>query len=100
MIANYGRDKYGKQLFVADAIPFANNTDSSTASVPTVAKGGYVIVNVSAANIRTGASTKYRILGVARRGTKLKVVSKSGSRYKVNYGKRTGYIAGWLVRKG
>ncbi|MEN6327873.1 MAG: SH3 domain-containing protein [Syntrophomonas sp.] len=59
-----------------------------------------MIVNVKVANRRPGASTKYKVLGVARKGAKLQVVSKSGSWYKVKYGKGTGFIAGWLVRKG
>jgi tungstate transport system substrate-binding protein len=100
MIAAFGKNKYGKSLFVADAIPSANTTVATAAAVPTVAAGGSVIVTASVANIRTGASTKYKVIGAARRGVKLQVVSKAGSWYKVRYGKGTGFIAGWLVRKG
>jgi tungstate transport system substrate-binding protein len=98
LIAGFGKATYGKPLFVADAIPSANGSVSNSGSISTVASSGSVIVNVNAANIRTGASTKYKILGVARRGAKLQVISKSGSWYKVQYGKGTGYIAGWLVK--
>ena len=98
LIASFGKATYGKPLFVADAIPSANGSVSNSGSSSTVASSGSVIVNVNAANIRTGASTKYTILGVARRGAKLQVISKSGSWYKVQYGKGTGYIAGWLMK--
>jgi len=98
LIADFGKEKYGKSLFVADAIPSVNSSAPTTVSTPAAASSGTVIVNVSAANIRTGASTKYRIIGVARRGAKLQVIGKSGSWYKVQYGTRTGYIAGWLVK--
>jgi tungstate transport system substrate-binding protein len=98
LIAGFGKATYGKPLFVADAIPSANGSVSNSGSISTVASSGSVIVNVNAANIRTGASTKYKILGVARRGAKLQVISKRGSWYKVQYGTGTGYIAGWLVK--
>lgn len=59
-----------------------------------------MIISVNAANIRAGASTNYKIVGVVYRGAKLTVVGKSGTWYKVKYGNGTGFIAGTLVKKG
>ncbi|HEX3012297.1 MAG TPA: substrate-binding domain-containing protein [Syntrophomonadaceae bacterium] len=91
IIANYGVSKFGKTLFTPDAIP--------AASISTTASSGYCTVNAKAVNIRSGAGTNYRILGSVKYGTRLEIAGKSGSWYKVKYGKGYGFIAGWLVKK-
>lgn len=100
LIAEFGKDKYGKALFTADAIPGAGaDVTSSTAGATITASAASVIVNARAVNIRSAATTNSRILGSVNRGTKLEVLGTSGSWYKVKYGKGTGFIAGWLVKK-
>jgi len=97
MIAEFGKDKYGKALFTPDAIPGAGSVVTGSAS-GTVVSATSVIVNARAVNIRSAATTNSRILGSVKKGTKLEVLGKSGSWYKVKFGKGTGFIAGWLVK--
>jgi tungstate transport system substrate-binding protein len=91
IIANYGVSRFVKTLFTPDAIP--------ATTVSTAASSGQCIVNARVVNIRSGAGTKYRIIGSVKYGTKLNILGKSGSWYKVKYGKGTGYIAGWMVKE-
>ncbi|MEN6348565.1 MAG: substrate-binding domain-containing protein [Syntrophomonas sp.] len=109
IIASFGKEKYGKGLFVPDAkaaapaapaavAPAANQAPaaSATSSASTIT-GKNLVIKVYAANIRSGAGTNYRILGSAKKGAQLEVVGASGKWYQVKFGNRTGYIAGWLV---
>ncbi|MBI2297502.1 MAG: C40 family peptidase [Armatimonadetes bacterium] len=58
-----------------------------------------VFISADRANIRTAASMEVDSLGTWSRGTRLGVVGKDGMWWKVELpgGKRTGYIAGWVV---
>lgn len=96
MITTFGKDKYGKALFTPDAIPSSN---SSSPAAAVQAAGGTVTVQVYAANIRSGASTNSKILGSVKKGASLQLLGNSGSWCKVKYGSKTGFIAGWLVKK-
>lgn len=44
-------------------------------------------------NMRTGASTSYKIITVLKKGTKVSVIATSGSWSKVVYGKKTGWVS-------
>ena len=57
---------------------------------PVVSKTGKV--TASALNIRSGASTKDKVVGSAKKGDTLSVLSVSGKWAKVSFGKATGYV--------
>lgn len=44
-------------------------------------------------NMRSGASTKYRVMTTIPKGKQVTYVSKHGSWYKVKYGSKTGYVS-------
>lgn len=50
-------------------------------------------------NLRTGASTKHKILMTIPKGKQVIYVSKSGSWNKVKYGSRTGYVSAKYLKK-
>ena len=51
-------------------------------------------INASALNVRSGPSTGYRIVGLARRGDRLVVTGRSGSWVKVQFGTQQAWIYG------
>jgi LysM repeat protein len=53
---------------------------------------GTVKVN-STLNVRSGAGTKYKIIGSLKNGAKVTVLDKSGSWYKIKYGNTIGYVS-------
>ena len=62
----------------------------------TVRKEGQV--NTSSLNVRTGASTKYKILGKLKDNTKITIISKtSNGWYKIKYKNGYGYVSGKYV---
>ncbi len=111
MIASFGKEKYGRNLFTTDAIPGAKlqadpvpvpaptpvTVTNAAAPVIPAAKVLTCTVNAKAVNIRNGAGTSFKILGSVKKGAKLEIINKKGTWYQVKYGKGTGYIAGWLV---
>ncbi|RKO61751.1 polysaccharide deacetylase family protein [Caldibacillus debilis] len=50
-------------------------------------------------NMRTGPSTRYRIITTIPKGKVVTYVSKSGSWYKVKYGSKTGYSSSKYLKK-
>lgn len=46
-------------------------------------------------NVRTGSSTKYKSLGKLKKGTKVKLISTSGSWYRIQYTSKT---KGWVKK--
>lgn len=56
-------------------------------------------VNNKFANIRSGPSTKYPVIGQARKGEKVVILSKEGNWYRIKYNGKTGYISGKLVNR-
>lgn len=51
-------------------------------------------VTAGALNVRTGPSTRYRVLGKLTRGTRVNVVGSSGRWRKIAYGARTAWVHG------
>jgi uncharacterized protein YgiM (DUF1202 family) len=45
-------------------------------------------------NVRSGAGTQYKVVGSLKNGTKVEVLDKSGSWYRIKYGSMTGYVSG------
>ncbi|KUK40795.1 MAG: N-acetylmuramoyl-L-alanine amidase, partial [Clostridia bacterium 62_21] len=57
------------------------------------------VVQGDVVNLRSGPGTNYQVTGQVTRGTRLEVLGKSGSWYKIVYaGGKTSWIAGWLVK--
>lgn len=95
LIANFGKDKYGKGLFVPDAIPADQLVDKTS----TVVKSPVYTVKVARASVRSGPGTKYKRVAVVKKGTKLNVTGKKGSWYQIKYNGNTRYIYSKLVTK-
>lgn len=51
-------------------------------------------------NMRSGASTKHKILLTIPKGKKVAYVSKSGSWFKVKYSGKTGFVSSTYIKKG
>lgn len=57
-------------------------------------------VTASTLNVRSGKSTKNKIIGSVKKGTKLSVQKKeSNGWYKIKYKNKTGYVSGSYVKK-
>ena len=64
----------------------------------TVRQEGYVKTRGSNLNVRTGASTSYRIIGKLPNGTKISIMSKTSNNwYKIYYKNGSGYVSGDYV---
>lgn len=50
-------------------------------------------VTASSLNVRTGPSTKYKVLFSIKKNTKVTKVSTSGKWYKIKHGKKTGFVS-------
>lgn len=50
-------------------------------------------------NMRSGASTKYKVLVTIPKGKEVTYVSKSGTWFKVKYGSKTGYVSSKYLKK-
>lgn len=99
LIAEFGKDKYGKALFTADAVP-AVAPSPTVAPAPAVAGTvtTYKVANIGAC-VRSGPGMKYDILGYVYQGDKVEVLDNSGFWYKISYRGSTAYIAGKLLTK-
>lgn len=84
----YASSKYLKKVSSAKK----SNTKKSTKKVSKTnnSKQYQTTTNL---NMRSGASTKHKVLTTIPKGKKVTYVSKSGSWYKVKYGKRTGFVS-------
>lgn len=108
IIYTFGKDKYGKALFTADAIP-AEKLEAATAPKPAApvvsapAKASKYTVSVGQAWVRAGASPKAKGIGIVKKGIELQVLQTVGSKqypwYKIKYGNKTGYIYAKSVKK-
>ncbi|MBE6983636.1 MAG: hypothetical protein E7435_05065 [Ruminococcaceae bacterium] len=84
-IGNWWYVEYGQGQYGYCHSSYIKVADSSTASVAT---------NNSPLNVRSGAGTSYKRIGSLARGTKIVVLSSSGSWSKVLYnGTKTGYVS-------
>ena len=51
------------------------------------------VVTATSLNFRSGAGTKYSIIGSIKKGTEVSVISESNGWSKINYGGKTGYVS-------
>lgn len=71
--------------------PVSEESGSST----TVEKRG--VVTASALNVRSGAGTQYKVIGVLRAGQSVDIVGESNGWYQIDYNGKTGYVYGKYV---
>ncbi|WP_017381224.1 D-alanyl-D-alanine carboxypeptidase family protein [Paenisporosarcina sp. TG-14] len=71
----------------------------STKYLKKVATATVNYVTTDNLNMRSGASTKYKVLVTIPRGKSVSYVSKSGSWYKVKYGSKTGFVNSSYLKK-
>jgi N-acetylmuramoyl-L-alanine amidase/uncharacterized protein YraI len=92
---NWYRIKYNNGVaYVSGQYLVVSGTSSTPAPAPTPsAQTGTVKVNTTL-NVRSGAGTQYKVVGSLKNGTKVEVLDKSGSWYKIKYGSITGYVSG------
>ncbi|MCC5893896.1 MAG: D-alanyl-D-alanine carboxypeptidase family protein [Alkalibacterium sp.] len=81
-------------LFIAE-LPLGLHSDSS--SIVEASKVDYH--TTSNLNLRSGASTKHKILLTIPKGKKVDYLSKSGSWFKVKYNGKTGFVSSSYVKK-
>lgn len=66
----------------------SGSSSSSTSSI------GTAVVTATSLNVRSGAGTSYSKVGEIAKGTKVTLLEKSGSWYKIKYGTLTGWVSG------
>ena len=69
-----------------------NNTTKNSNSVNVATKEGIVVNIKSTLTVRKSESTSSEALGYLKNGSKVEIVSKSGSWYKIKYNKGYGYV--------
>ena len=87
----------GKTGYVSDQYVKITAKPVTVVSPKTVYKIQYG-VTTSSVNIRNGASTAYSIQGKFANKTKIKILGKAGSFYKVSYSGKTGYVSNQYVK--
>lgn len=89
----------GKTGFVSTK--YLNKTvKSTTVKAPSTPKATVVTyVTTDNLNLRTGASTKYKVLTLIPKGKSVTYLGKSGTWYKVKYGSLTGYVSSAYLKK-
>ena len=50
-------------------------------------------------NMRSGASTKHKVLTVIPKGKQVTIISKHGTWYKINYSSKTGYVSSQYLKQ-
>ena len=79
-------------------VRITNSSTSSTTKTTTPSKTTYT-VTASTLNVRSGNSTKYKVIGSVKKNTKLTVQKKeSNGWYKITYKEKTGYVSGSHVK--
>ena len=66
----------------------SGGSSSSTSSI------GTAVVTANSLNVRSGAGTNYSKVGEVTKGTKVTLLEKSGSWYKIKSGSITGWVSG------
>jgi len=89
MIYQFGRDKYGKSLFIPDAIDMAK----LTAAYPAYGK---TTINL---NVRAARDPYAKILGVLPVGSQVKLLGAKYGWYTVTYKGQTGYVYWKYIKK-
>lgn len=98
--------KYGSKTgFVSSSYVKTISKSSTTATKPatttkktTATKKTTNLKTTANLNLRTGQSTKHKIVTTIPKGKQVTLVSKSGSWYKVKYGSKTGYVSASYVK--
>ncbi|MBY0097123.1 SpoIID/LytB domain-containing protein [Mesobacillus maritimus] len=98
MVWNVSKVNNGKYSFVVTAIDSSNNKGTATSAytlnkpkpAPKKMTGK---VKATTLNIRSTASTKGKIVGTVKKNQTVTVLQKTGSWYKIQYGKKTGYVS-------
>lgn len=85
----YRIDWQGRQAWIAARHARKHQPTSGVAAV---------VVNVTTLNVRAGASTGWSVLGSVRKDQTYVRLAKQGNWYKIQFDRRTGWVAGWLVR--
>lgn len=88
--------KYGSGYGYVGSKYLTSSKPSSTPSAPSTPSVEATVKTVyttCALNVRAGASTSYRVLGVLASGKSASVVGTSGNWYKIKYGSGYGYIS-------
>lgn len=68
-------------------------------TIPAYGFEGYVTINSSSVNIRSGPGTGYSVVYQASLNETFSVIEQDGQWYKVRIGDKQGWVAGWLVSK-
>lgn len=89
MIYQFGRDKYGKSLFIPDAIDMAK----LTAAYPAYGK---TTINL---NVRAARDPYAKILGVLPVGSQVKLLGAKYGWYTITYDGQTGYVFWRYIKK-
>ena len=69
----------------------SSNSGSSSSSTSSI---GTAVVTANSLNVRSGAGTNYSKVGEVTKGTKVTLLEKSGSWYKIKSGSITGWVSG------
>ncbi|MUK87571.1 SH3 domain-containing protein [Ornithinibacillus sp. L9] len=56
-------------------------------------------VRASVLNVRQQNTTKSKVIGTVKKNQKIKIIGQQGSWYKIEYGKKTGYVSSKYVTK-
>ena len=86
------------EYYISNALISSQATDSTNSDISSPAAddsdGVGTLTVASEANVRSGAGTSYKILGVAKTGTKFTITdtSSDGKWYQISFNGQTGYI--------
>lgn len=85
-------------LLIGGGLVTSNPLEASAAKATTVQKKVTSYQTTANLNLRTGMSTKTKVLVTIPKGKAISYISKSGSWLKVQYGKKTGYVSSQYVK--
>ncbi|AMA74111.1 MULTISPECIES: SH3 domain-containing protein [Aneurinibacillus] len=85
-------------LFMMLTVTFATTPVAWKAEAATTQKVGVVVNVKTGLNIRAGAGTNYKIIGVLKNGTAVSVLSKVNGWYQIKYKDITGYVLGSYIK--
>ena len=89
---NWAKFTYnGKTAYVS--AKYLSKVSSNTQNNNSTQISKKMIVNTSALNVRSGAGTKYKKIGILKRGQKITITSISGSWAKFIYNNKTAYVS-------
>ncbi|WP_404329963.1 SpoIID/LytB domain-containing protein [Mesobacillus maritimus] len=98
VVWNVSKVNNGKYSFVITAVDGSKNKGSASSTytlnkpkpAPKKMTGK---VKATTLNVRASASTKAKIIGTVKKNQTVTVLQKTGSWYKIQYGKKTGFVA-------